>query len=76
MTSSLRRAIQFMFLGLYAVSMRVGAEVVEASHSSSTAPVKDAPGPAVEFSILQWGLLIGLVLLALAVVARSGRRPH
>ena len=74
MDLSLRHAFRYMIYGLGVISLQVWAEV-DASKSASGAKVSGRSGQAIDLFMLEWGLLIGVVLLALVVVARKSNAP-
>jgi len=69
-----KRAIRRTIFGLAVVSLQVRAEVA-ASKSSLSASVNDGLVQVLELFALKWGWLIGIVLIALVVVARNRKAP-
>ncbi len=67
----LQRVTRYAILGLYAVSFQVIAK----SEVSKTAYTSQGTGQAKDLFSIEWGLLIGVVLLALVVIGRVGKRP-
>ena len=74
MELSFRHAVRHLIAASGLVSLQVGAEV-GVSKSLVNAKVNGGSGQAVDLFMLEWGLLIGVVLLALVVVARKSNAP-
>jgi len=72
--SYIRRAIWCTLLGLGPISSVVGAEV-DVSKSPSSKNVIDATSQTVSWFSTELGFLIGIVMLALVVVARKRNAP-
>ena len=74
MSTSWRHVIQFLLLSLYLVSFPIGAVPVDSTGARFTHSVA-ASADMTEFPSLELVVLVGVVLLALVVIARSGRAP-
>ena len=66
--------IQYLFLGLYFVSLPAEAAAVTDARTAS-AQDNGAPASMTDFLSVELLVLVGVVLLALVVIARSGRAP-
>ena len=70
----IRRAIWFKLLGLGPITSVVGADF-DVSKSPSSKNVIDATSETVSWFSTELGFLIGIVMLALVVVARKRNAP-
>ena len=68
------RGIRWLIPGSGFISLQVRADV-NTSKSSLGANIKDGLAQAVDIFPLEWGLLIGIVLIALVVVSRHRKAP-
>jgi hypothetical protein len=67
-------SIQYLFLGVCFLPLPTGAAAVADTRSSS-AQSDGASAGIIDFLSLELIVLVGVVLLALVVIARSGKAP-
>ena len=70
----LRHAIRWIVSGLAVVSLQVSAGV-DASKSSLSVTVNKGSAQVFDLFVLNWGWVIGIVLIALVVVTRNRKAP-
>jgi hypothetical protein len=75
MASRWLHSIQSLFFGVYFLSLPAGAAAVADTRAPPSAHSDGASIGITDFLSLELVVLVGVVLLALVVIARSGKAP-